>query len=140
MAERALANAESCLKWNRVVDEVLGDDKDGVTGVRLTSTVGDRAGRPVGGRPVPGDRPHAEHRLPGRPVGPDRHRLRQVDDAAANLHERGGRLRGRRRGRRLLPAGGVRPPAPAAWPPWTPSAGWPAGAITERLVRGRYGS
>src|SRR5262249_60730714 len=28
------------MKWNSVVDEVLGNDKDGVTGVRLKSTVG----------------------------------------------------------------------------------------------------
>ncbi len=28
------------MKWNCAVDEVLGDDKNGVTGVRLNSTVG----------------------------------------------------------------------------------------------------
>src|SRR5262249_2270865 len=27
------------MKWNRVVDEVLGNDDDGVTGVRLKSTL-----------------------------------------------------------------------------------------------------
>ena len=30
------------MKWNRVLDEVLGNDKDGVTGVRLKSTAGRR--------------------------------------------------------------------------------------------------
>jgi thioredoxin reductase (NADPH) len=38
MQDRALANAKITMKWNRVVDEVLGDDKNGVTGVRLKST------------------------------------------------------------------------------------------------------
>ena len=35
MAERARRTRRSSSKWNRVVDEVLGNDKDGVTGVRL---------------------------------------------------------------------------------------------------------
>ena len=39
MAERALANPKIEVKWNSTVDEVLGDDKQGVTGVRLRSTV-----------------------------------------------------------------------------------------------------
>ncbi|HBH53131.1 MAG TPA: thioredoxin-disulfide reductase, partial [Planctomycetaceae bacterium] len=37
--ERALANPKIEVKWNSTVDEVLGDDKQGVTGVRLRSTV-----------------------------------------------------------------------------------------------------
>jgi thioredoxin reductase (NADPH) len=39
MQERALKNPKMTLKWNRGLDEVLGNDKDGVTGVRLKSTV-----------------------------------------------------------------------------------------------------
>jgi thioredoxin reductase (NADPH) len=39
MQQRALANPKITLKWNRVVDEVLGTDAAGVTGVRLRSTV-----------------------------------------------------------------------------------------------------
>jgi thioredoxin reductase (NADPH) len=39
MAQRALSNAKITMKWNRTLDEVLGNDKDGVTGVRLKSTV-----------------------------------------------------------------------------------------------------
>jgi thioredoxin reductase (NADPH) len=39
MAERALANPKIEVKWNRTVDEVLGSDEEGVTGVRLRSTV-----------------------------------------------------------------------------------------------------
>jgi thioredoxin reductase (NADPH) len=39
MQARALENPKITLKWNRVLDEVLGNDKDGVTGVRLGSTL-----------------------------------------------------------------------------------------------------
>jgi thioredoxin reductase (NADPH) len=42
MQDRALNNPKIAPKWNRVLDEVLGNDKDGVTGVRLKSTVDDR--------------------------------------------------------------------------------------------------
>lgn len=41
MQQRALANPKIEMKWNRVVTEVLGNDKDGVTGVRLKGTVDD---------------------------------------------------------------------------------------------------
>ena len=40
MAERAAANAKIEILWNRTIDEVLGNDREGVTGVRLKSTVG----------------------------------------------------------------------------------------------------
>ena len=39
MQERALANPKITMKWNRALEEVVGTDKDGVTGVRLKSTV-----------------------------------------------------------------------------------------------------
>jgi thioredoxin reductase (NADPH) len=39
MADRALKNPKIEVKWNTTVDEVLGTDKEGVTGVRLSSTV-----------------------------------------------------------------------------------------------------
>ena len=35
MQQRALTNPKIEMKWNRVLDEVLGNDSDGVTGVRL---------------------------------------------------------------------------------------------------------
>ena len=38
MADRVLANDKIDVKWNSVVDEVLGDDENGVTGVRIRST------------------------------------------------------------------------------------------------------
>jgi len=40
MAERAEANNKIELLWNCTVDEVLGSERDGVTGMRLKSTVG----------------------------------------------------------------------------------------------------
>lgn len=39
MQQRAASNPKIKLTWNRVLDEVLGNDKEGVTGVRLKSTV-----------------------------------------------------------------------------------------------------
>jgi thioredoxin reductase (NADPH) len=38
MQDRALSNTKISPRWNRVLQEVLGNDKDGVTGVRLAST------------------------------------------------------------------------------------------------------
>jgi thioredoxin reductase (NADPH) len=42
MQDRALLNPKISLRWNRVLQEVLGNDKEGVTGVRLGSTVDDQ--------------------------------------------------------------------------------------------------
>jgi thioredoxin reductase (NADPH) len=39
MAERALNNHKIDVKWNSTIDEVLGNDERGVTGVRIRSTV-----------------------------------------------------------------------------------------------------
>jgi thioredoxin reductase (NADPH) len=39
MQARALGNPRITMKWNRVLEEVLGNDKEGVTGVRLASTM-----------------------------------------------------------------------------------------------------
>ena len=41
MAQRATSNPKIEILWNRGLAEVLGNDKDGVTGVRLQSTVGE---------------------------------------------------------------------------------------------------
>ena len=38
MAQRVLDNAKIEVKWNSVIDEVLGTDDDGVTGVRIRDT------------------------------------------------------------------------------------------------------
>jgi thioredoxin reductase (NADPH) len=42
MQDRARSNPKINIKWNRVLDEVLGNETDGVTGVRLKSTVDDQ--------------------------------------------------------------------------------------------------
>lgn len=41
MAQRAMSHPKIEIVWNRVVDEVLGDNENGVTGIRLKSTVGE---------------------------------------------------------------------------------------------------
>jgi thioredoxin reductase (NADPH) len=38
MADRVLNNPKVEVKWSHVIDEVLGNDDDGVTGVRIRST------------------------------------------------------------------------------------------------------
>ena len=43
MAERALNNPKIEVHWNSVVDEVLGNDSEGVTGVRIRSTTDEAA-------------------------------------------------------------------------------------------------
>jgi thioredoxin reductase (NADPH) len=40
MVERATGNPKIEILWNRIVGEVLGNDKEGVTGMRLKSTAG----------------------------------------------------------------------------------------------------
>ena len=42
MQQRAFDNPKMELKWNRVLEEVIGTDKEGVTGVRLKSTVDEK--------------------------------------------------------------------------------------------------
>lgn len=41
MAHRAMNHPKIKILWNRTLSEVLGNDKDGVTGVRLASTIGE---------------------------------------------------------------------------------------------------
>lgn len=40
MQDRLFANSKIEVKWNATVEEVLGNEEDGVTGVKLTSTTG----------------------------------------------------------------------------------------------------
>ncbi len=40
MQQRALSNPKITMKWNMVLEEVLGTDDDGVTGAKIKSTVG----------------------------------------------------------------------------------------------------
>jgi len=48
MAERALSNEKIEVKWNSVVDEVLGSDDEGVTGVRIRSTLDESQAEELG--------------------------------------------------------------------------------------------
>ena len=105
MAQRAMNNPKIEILWNRTLAEVLGNDKDGVTGVRLESTVGEPDLEVRCHRRVPGHRPHAQHGLPEGQAGADREEIHQVDHARPDLHQRGRRFRRRRRGRRLLSPG-----------------------------------
>lgn len=41
MAARAMNNPKIEILWNRVPEEIMGNEKDGVTGIRLKSTVGE---------------------------------------------------------------------------------------------------
>ncbi len=43
MQQRALTNPKIEMKWNRALDEVLGTDRDGVTGIRLKDTTDSRS-------------------------------------------------------------------------------------------------
>ena len=102
MADRAKDHPKIEILWNRVLAEVLGDDKAGVTGAageHRRRAGPDRRGH----RRVPRHRPHAEHGLPQRQAGTDRQEVHRVAEPRAHLHQRRRRLRRRRRGRRLLP-------------------------------------
>ena len=106
MAERALSNEKIDVKWNSAVEEVLGNDEQGVTGVRLRSTTGRKRNRGTRSqRLFRGHRAHAEHRFPPRPTQVERQGLHPLDDALPHLHQRGRRVRGGGRGGRLLPPG-----------------------------------
>ena len=80
MQERALANPKIQLEWNHTLDEVIGNDKEGVTGVRLGSTHGRRQSRATGQRRVPRNRPHAEHRSAERSGRTQRKGLHPLDE------------------------------------------------------------
>ena len=85
MQDRAFANPKIEFRWNRVVEDVIGDAKlEGAAAARL----GDRRRpRPRGRRPVRRDRPHPEHRALQGSARARRERLH---------HHRGRLDRGRR--------------------------------------------
>ena len=66
MQQRALEDPKIEIVWNHVPDEVLGNDQEGVTAVRLKSTQDGSTREVAVRRHVPGDRPHPEHGLPER--------------------------------------------------------------------------
>ena len=84
---------------------MLGDDKAGVTGVRVKNNQeGGTEDLPASGLFLAiGHTPNTD--VPEGPARAERQGLHQVHDADADLHQRGRRLCRRRRGRRLLPPG-----------------------------------
>ena len=61
MAQRAIDNEKIEIMWNSQVDEVLGDDENGMTGIRLASTVDDSKKELEAGGMFFGHRAHAKH-------------------------------------------------------------------------------
>ncbi len=102
MQERALTNEKIEMVWNHVVDEVLGGEQEGVTGVRLASTIDFFEARAAGKRFVSGDWPYAQHHVPAGQAANERQGLYPMDSAISDVHECRGCVRCGRRGRRLL--------------------------------------
>ncbi len=90
MADRTLANPKIAVKWNSQIDEVLGNDKEGVTGVRIRSTTdGSRSRKSWRRRAICsaiGHTPNTDF-LGGQLELTDK-RLHQMDDGGANIHQR----------------------------------------------------
>ena len=87
MAERALSNPKIEVKWNSTVDEVIGNDDEGVTAVRIRSSQRreeDRDSRSL--RVLLCDRPHAEHRLPEGADHSERQGLHRLASVASHEH------------------------------------------------------
>ena len=99
------SNDKIQIEWNQALEEVLGNDKEGVTGVRLASTVGDRHARTAGQRRFSRDRPHAEYGFAERSGGADREGLHSLAKTISHGHQRRRRVCSRRRCRRLLQTG-----------------------------------
>ena len=104
--ERAWNNPKITIKWNSELDEVLGNDEDGVTGVRLKSTTDEKTEELAVSGVFLAHRPHAEHGVSGRASWSwTTTSYIKWTDAGADLHERRGRLRRGRRGGQLLSPG-----------------------------------
>ena len=141
MAERLLGNPKVKPHWNTVVDEVLGDDEKGMTGVRLHNVVtGDKQQLDATGMFVAiGHTPNTKF-LNG-----------QVETRRARVHRAEGRRSARSRASRASspPATSPtrstsRPSPPPAWAArrrWTPSGGWRPTRSCRRASRtGRSGT
>ena len=105
MADRALNDPKITIEWNHAVDEVIGNAKEGVTGVRIKSTTdGSQRELPATGMFVAiGHTPNTKF-VEGK-ARADRQEIHQVDGPLSHQHQRRGGLCRRRRGRRLLPPG-----------------------------------
>ena len=126
MAERALDNPKIEMVWNHELDEVLGDDKDGVTGVRLKSTVDEASTSELDATGMflaIGHTPNTAF-LEGKLELTAKKYIKWTVPFRTNTSVEG-----------VFAAGDVAddyyarrspPPAPAAWRRSTPSAGWPS--------------
>ena len=113
MQERALTNSKIKMEWNQTLDEVLGNDKEGVTGVRLAAPTA--AARANCRRAACSWRSATRRtRLPEGQFELNEKGYIRWTTAVPHEHQRRGRVRRRRRGRRLLRRRS-HPPAPAAW-------------------------
>ncbi len=98
MRQRASDNKKIDIVWSHVVDEVLGNDEDGVTAVRLKSTKDGSKRELECSWHVLGHRTYAEHRLPEGEAGNEQQGLHQMAAAVSHHHQCERRVRGRRRG------------------------------------------
>ena len=107
MQDRAKSNSKINIRWHTEVDEVLGEEKRGLTAVRVREQQVGSARRSPGGGSVSRDRSHAQYLVPGEPTGVVSDRVHQVDDSGPHLHECGWCVRGRGCRGRLLQTGGL---------------------------------
>ena len=135
-AERALTNPKITMKWNRGSTRCSATTARASPASALKSTVdGEIEELAASGVFLAiGHTPNTDF-LEGQ-LELDEKKYIQLDEAAAHLHQRRGRVRRRRRGRQLLPPGGHGGRHRAAWRRWTPSAGWPSRGIIENKESG----
>ena len=122
MLDRARRNPKIALITNAVVDEILGElPRPGVTGVRAARHARQLDARAAGRRRLRRHRPPAEH---GAVPGPARHGRGRLPQGASPA-DRAPRSRASSPAATSPTTSTARrspPPAPAAWPPSTPSA------------------
>ena len=106
MQERALKHPKIAFQWGSVVDEVLGDETTGVTGVRVRELESDRVTGTGRRGPLHRHRAHAQYRSLQGQARSGRAGLHPDGPEAA--HQRARRVRGRGRAGPRLPPGGHR--------------------------------
>ncbi len=83
MQERVKATENIEVHWHSQVDEVLGNDKEGVTAIRvLNNKTNTKTDIPAAGLFF-GDWPYSEHWIPQRTAEAKRKRLHPVDQAVS---------------------------------------------------------
>ena len=124
MVKRAMDNPKIDIQWNRTLAEVLGNDQSGVTGVRLASTVGepDVEKEVTGVFLSIGHTPNTAF-LKGKLALTEKKYIQWTTPQRTYTSVEG-----------VFAAGDVADdyyrqsdhgrPARAAWPRWTPNAGW----------------